>query len=86
MHNKNPKISKIADDIVKWLGEGAIMKYNKAGDPYFMSKDGLRKIRWDWNKTSPHDYKHLHFEVLENGKWKDAVRGKSQIGKWYIVK
>ncbi len=55
----------------------------KAGDPYFMSEDGLRKVRWDWNNTSPHDFRHLHFEVFDNGKWKDAIKGKSQIGKWY---
>ena len=27
VHNKKPKISKIVDDIVEWLGEAAVKKY-----------------------------------------------------------
>ncbi len=79
---KNEKIDKIFNDVKDWLGEGATKQYNKAGDPYFMSENGLKKVRWDWNRTNPHDFKHLHFEIYQNGKWIDAFKGKKQIGKW----
>jgi len=68
-----------ADDIADWLGEVAPPKKNPAGDPIFISKDGQRKVRWDWNGKG-NDIEHIHFEILgKNGKWKDAVNGKHRI-------
>ena len=43
-----------------------------------MSKDGLRKIRFDI-KNSHGDAPHIHFEVFKNGKWKDALPGTHRI-------
>jgi len=40
-----------------------------------MSKNGLKKVRWDWNNPG-NDLKHIHFQVFKNGKWKDEVKGK----------
>jgi RHS repeat-associated protein len=68
----------LVDDVAKqmqlWLGKNYKTITNKAGDNIFMSKDGLRKIRFDIK--NPHgDKPHIHLEVFENGKWKDALPG-----------
>jgi hypothetical protein len=47
---------------------------NKAGDPVFLSKDGLRKVRFDFNKPSPHESPHLHLEQLIEEEWKEISR------------
>ena len=40
---------------------------------YIMSKDGLRKVRFDIK--DPHGYNpHGHVQKLKNGKWVDAVK------------
>jgi hypothetical protein len=52
-----------------WLGKDYRTITNGAGDNVFMSKDGLRKIRFDINKTSPHANPHTHVEEFVNGKW-----------------
>ena len=55
--------------ISEWLGEGAKFIRNEAGDPVFLSKDGLRCVRFDFNKTKPHNNPHAHVEVKIDGKW-----------------
>jgi len=55
-----------------WLGEDARVIVNKAGDKIFISKDGLRKIRFDIN-NSHRDIPHIHLQELKNGKWKDVI-------------
>jgi hypothetical protein len=55
-----------------WLGKDYRTITNKAGDNIFMSKDGLRKMRFDI-KNSHGDKPHLHLEQKVNGKWKDAA-------------
>ena len=43
-----------------------------AGDIILISKDGLRKLRFDIK--NPHrDVPHIHIEMLKNGKWKNAL-------------
>lgn len=43
-----------------------------------MSKDGLRKIRFDIK--NPHgDAPHIHLEEFINGKWRDAILGTHRI-------
>ena len=72
----------LVDDVAKqmrlWLGKNYKSITNKAGDNIFMSSDGLRKIRFDIK--NPHgDKPHIHLEVFENGKWKDAIPGTHRI-------
>jgi hypothetical protein len=81
--SSSTKVKSIVNDIDDWLGEGAKCSYNKAGDLYIMSGTDDKKFRIDWNKTSPHNFKHMHIEVkTQNGNWRDAVKGKHTIGSW----
>jgi RHS repeat-associated protein len=57
-----------------FLGEGAELKVNKAGDAVFVSKDGTKRIRFDFNKPSPHKSPHVDVEQLSKGKW---IKGKA---------
>ena len=70
------------DDTIKiiktWLGADAKVITNKAGDKIFMSKDGLRKVRFDIK--NPHgDSPHVHFEELLNGSWEDVIPGVHRV-------
>lgn len=61
-----------------WLGKDYKVITNKAGDNIFMSKDGLRKMRFDIK--NPHgDAPHIHLEIFKNGKWTDAIPGNHRI-------
>lgn len=53
----------------EWLGSGTRFIRNEAGDPVFLSKDGLRCVRFDFNHTYPHTNPHAHAEVKIDGKW-----------------
>ena len=55
--------------VSKWLGEGTKFIRNEAEDPIFLSKDGLRCVRFDFNKTTPHNNPHAHIEIKVDGKW-----------------
>jgi tetratricopeptide (TPR) repeat protein len=57
-----------------YLGEGARLVRNKAGDPIFISKDGLRKVRFDFKRPHPHESPHLHIEHLVDGEWEEISR------------
>lgn len=69
------KVGKLAKS---WLGEDATNITNKAGDEIFVSKDGLRKMRFDI-KNSQGDLPHVHLEKFVNGKWRDAIKGIHRI-------
>ena len=58
-----------------FLGGGYKAITNKAGDTVLMSKDGLRKMRFDFNNTSG-DLPHVHIEQFVNGRWRDAISGR----------
>jgi hypothetical protein len=61
-----------------WLGEDCRMITKDAGDIILISKDGLRKLRFDIK--NPHrDVPHVHLRVFRNGKWRDAIKGKHRI-------
>jgi hypothetical protein len=64
----------LVDDVARhakeWLGKDYKVIINKAGDDVFMSKDRLRKIRFDIRNPTPHKNPHVHLEQLINGKWK----------------
>ena len=55
-----------------FLGQDARVITNKNGDKIFISKNGTRKIRFDINKTKPHENPHGHVEELINGEWKKS--------------
>ncbi len=72
------KLPKISNQLKNWLGKEYRVITNKAGDTVLLSKDGLRKMRW--NVKNPHGYDpHMHLEVLKNGEWLDAVPGKHHL-------
>lgn len=66
----NPShIVALEKQISEWLGEGTKLIRNNAGDPIFLSKDGLRKVRFDFERPYPHENPHIHFERFLNGGW-----------------
>ncbi len=66
---KIAEIVRLEKRISEWLGGGAKFIRNEAGDPVFLSKDGLRCVRFDFNKTKPHNHPHAHIEIKVDGKW-----------------
>ena len=67
------KVPELANDLKKWLGKDYRVIINKAGDTVLLSKDGLKKIRFDLSRPHPHVNPHSHIEQFINGKW---VKGK----------
>ncbi len=66
---KISEIVQLEKRISEWLGEGTKFIKNEAGDPVFLSKDGKRCIRFDFNNTKPHNNPHVHVEIKVDGKW-----------------
>ncbi|MCH9634488.1 MAG: hypothetical protein S4CHLAM7_12400 [Chlamydiae bacterium] len=67
---ENPShIIKLEAHISDWLGRGSKLITNDAGDLIFLSEDGLRCVRFDFNITRPHNNVHAHVEAKVNGKW-----------------
>ena len=67
------KINQAESMINSWLGEGTRFIRNKAGDPTFLSKDGLRRVRFDFDRPHPHKNSHIHVdEHISNGIWKES--------------
>lgn len=71
---KIAEVVQLEQRISGWLGEGTQFVRNKAGDPVFLSKDGLRKVRFDFKRPHPHESPHLHFEHLVKGEWEEISR------------
>ena len=72
--NASPKVQEGYKFITQWLGKGSRAIINDSGDLVLMSKDGLRKMRFD--VLNPHGYPpHMHLEILRNGKWRNAIPG-----------
>ena len=54
------------------------MYTKESGDIVLMSKDGLRKMRF--NVIYSHgDTAHIHLEICKNGKWKNALKNTRRI-------
>ena len=71
-------VNNVAQQAKSWLGKDYKVVTNKAGDNIFMSKDRLRKMRFDIK--NPHgDSPHIHLEEFINGKWRDAIPGTHRI-------
>ncbi len=68
----NNNVTKLKNHINEWLGKNTKMIKNKHGDPIFLSKDGTRRIRFDFN-NSHGDRQHLHIEQKSNNRWRDAT-------------
>lgn len=54
------EVGNLGDDISKWLGKDAKVITNEAGDRVIQSADGLREIRFDFNRPYPHKNPHTH--------------------------
>jgi hypothetical protein len=63
------EVTKLEMQLSNWLGEGTRLIRNEANDLVFLSKDGFRCVRFDFNKTNPHNNPHAHVEIKVNGKW-----------------
>lgn len=70
----NFKIKHLEKEISDWLGEGTKMIKNPKGDPIFLSKDGKRKARFDFNDPKYRDKPHMHLEEKINNNWTDASK------------
>ncbi len=68
------EVVQLEKQVSGWLGEGTKVIHNTAGDPVFLSKDGIRKVRFDFSRPYPHENPHLHFEEFVNGEWKEISR------------
>jgi RHS repeat-associated protein len=64
-----PKAQIVGDRILEFLGKDSRMIVNKAGDPIFISKDGLRRVRFDINRPYSHTGAHVHIEVKVAKRW-----------------
>ena len=72
--NASLKVQEGYKFITQWLGEGSRAIIKDSGDLILMSKDGLRKMRFDI--INPHGYPpHMHLEIFRNGKWRNAIPG-----------
>jgi hypothetical protein len=65
----SPAAKAVGDDVMKFLGKDVRVITNSASDTVFLSKDGLRRVRFDFNNPSPHLNPHSHVEIKVNGKW-----------------
>jgi hypothetical protein len=68
--NKIRNVFQLEKQLSEWLGEGSKLVRNNAGDPVFLSKDGLRRVRFDFNKPKPHENPHAHVEFnIGDDRW-----------------
>lgn len=67
------EVVQLEKKLSEWLGEGTKLLRNEAGDPILLSKDGLRKVRFDFKNPEPHEFPHMHLEQKINNKWEDVV-------------
>jgi hypothetical protein len=63
------EVIQLEKQIFGWLGEGAKCIRNEAGDSIFLSKGGLRRVRFDFKNPSPHHNPHSHVEIKVHGDW-----------------
>ena len=70
--NTPNRVEDLARNLRDWLGNDARMITNSSGDRIFISKDGLRRVRFDINNPSPHQSSHGHVERLVNGSWQKS--------------
>ncbi|MBI4656491.1 MAG: fibronectin type III domain-containing protein [Elusimicrobia bacterium] len=61
-------VEELIDIMMRWLGPGAKVFKNKAGDLVMISKDNLRKIHFDLKHPYPHKNPHFQIEEIINGR------------------
>ena len=66
----SPQTVELGNAIKNWLGEGSRAIPTTKGDTVFISKDGLRRFRTDFNNMRG-EVPHIHFQEKVNGKWID---------------
>jgi len=69
---KIAEVVHLEKQISNWLGEGTKFIRNEAGDSIFLSKDGLRRVRFDFNRPYPHNNPHAHMEYKVGVNWEDS--------------
>jgi len=72
-----PRVVETGDDIKKWLGPNSRVITNEAGDKIFQSANGMREVRFDFNKFTPHDKPHIHvieYTLEKNNKIPEQIR------------
>jgi RHS repeat-associated protein len=62
-------VTSLGNEIKQFLGDGSRMIVNDAGDRIFVSKDGLRRVQFHFNNTSPHASPHIHIDVNNGNNW-----------------
>ena len=65
----NVQLETLLNQAQDYLGQDVRVIINKAGDPIFLSKDGMRCIRFDFNSTKPHNNLHMHVERKVGDTW-----------------
>jgi hypothetical protein len=63
-------VAKGLKKIIKFLGPGAKGILNRSDDLILLSKDKLRRVRFDINNPFPHKSPHGHVEFFNGNKWK----------------
>ncbi|MBS0621606.1 MAG: RHS repeat-associated core domain-containing protein [Verrucomicrobia bacterium] len=67
------QVTQVESAMNSWLGESTTLIHNKAGDPVILSKDGLRRVRFDFKRPYPHQNPHMHVdEYMGCGIWKES--------------
>ncbi|MGA8163909.1 MAG: hypothetical protein WB791_02660, partial [Waddliaceae bacterium] len=66
------KVASLEKEISDWLGKNTRCILNDAKDPIFLSKDGLRRVRFDFNNSHGLP-KHMHIEHKPFKKWRDLT-------------
>ena len=66
----NGNVTKLEQEISGWLGKDTRLIKNPSGDTVLLSKDGVRRARFDFNRPTPHENPHGHIEIKRlNGSW-----------------
>ena len=60
---------KVTKQIQKWLKQDYKVITNPSGDKIFLSKDGLRRVRFDLKNAKPHKNPHGHIEWKRGADW-----------------
>ena len=72
-------LTDLSSGIRNWLGNDARVITNNSGDKIFLSNDGLRRVRFDINRTHPHNNPHGHFEHKIGNIWAPVDPDNPQI-------
>lgn len=63
------QLKSLENRVSNWLGDGTRLIKNPEGDLVFISQDKLRRVRFDFNRTKPHNNPHCHVEIKRGDRW-----------------